>query len=166
MSVIDFGAEGLSASAWVPTQKPVKFNAADSARHVLDILAALPWMNVVLGDPDVSLVGTMYTHGEGNDYDYVVLVHDVVRAKVELESAGYTQTGEDEYEDDEFTTFRKGVVNIMLTQNEEFFKQFKVAAEVTKYVQSILPDFAPGVALTREHHVKIHRIIMNWEEAE
>lgn len=120
-------------------------------------------------EPDVEaqavLVGTMYTHGEGNDFDYVVLVPDVSKAWYHYEIAGYKKTGADSGEEDDFYTFRKADVNIMLTADLDFFLNFGRAAEVTKYVNSLLTGGHPldRGQLTKEERIRIHRIIMNGE---
>lgn len=144
------------------------FDKHESARHIRDILASNPFP---AEDVEVALVGTMFTHDEGNDYDYVVLVPDVARAEADFKESGYRYTGAESGDEDEFHTFRKGDVNIMLTESLSFFTQFKVAAQVTRYVQNLLGRFEADTPsghaeLSKEQRVKIHRIIMNEEEAE
>lgn len=132
------------------------FDKTLSAAHKADIIASSPFY---AEDTDVALVGTMYTHGEGNDYDYVVLVPNVARAQADFNESGYRYTGAESGDEDEFHTFRKGDVNIMLTESLSFFTNFKVAAEVCKYVQKLTP-------LDKAGRIAIHRIIMNEEEAD
>lgn len=100
---------------------------------------------------DAELVGTLYTIGEGNDMDICVLVRDVDDATISLEEHSYEQTGLAGYDDDEFTTFRKGEVNVMLTDNKEWFAKFLTAAEVCRYLKLD----------TKELRKAVHRIIMN-----
>lgn len=147
----------------------MQFDKTVNAQNILEILANNPFPTE---DVDVALVGTMYTHGEGNDYDYVVLVPNVARATVDFNESGYRYTGAESGDEDEFHTFRRGDVNIMLTDSLSFFTQFKVAAEVTKYTQRLLAEVQNHVddgfkcALSKEQRIKIHRIIMNEEEVD
>lgn len=98
-----------------------------------------------------ELVGTLYTLGEGNDMDICVLVRDVDDAVVSLEEHGYEQTGRAGYADDEFTTFRKGHVNLLLSEDKEWFNKFLTAAEVCRYLKTA----------DKTQRKAIHRIIMN-----
>ena len=147
----------------------LKFDAELSARHKLNLLAQMPCVPKAVS---VSLVGSMYIHGEGKDYDYVVCVpgREVAREAL-VDDLGFTATGDGSGEDDEFWTFRKGEINVMLTEDTQFRSDFERAAEVCKYVAGLFPelevDGTPfrGDGLTKAHRIKIHRIIMNGEEA-
>lgn len=130
--------------------------------------AAKQELRSVFGDRinDISHVGSTYISGSGNDLDIVVWVEPEY-GKVGwgaaddcelLRNAGYHSTGHDSGEADDFMTFRKGDVNVMLTHDREFIVGFAQAAEVCKYVNAML---------FREHGhglEKVHRI-MNAESA-
>lgn len=135
----------------------MKFSADLAAAHTRDILAALAPF-----EPEVTLVGTMFINGEGNDYDYVVYEPEDRPAGPMIEDLmghGFTRTSPESYNDSQFLTMRKGDVNLMLTRDPEFHKGFVAAARVCKYMQD-----GGFVELNREQRVKIHRIIMNGEE--
>jgi hypothetical protein len=142
----------------------LKFDGAVDARNRNLIHEAIPRPDQFTA-VNVALVGTMYTHGEGHDYDYVVLVAGFNRAASDLQEAGFVLNSPDGYEVGQFASFRAGDVNVMLTEDEEFFDKFVAAAQVCKYVEGLLaarwPE-SPG-SLDREQRVKIHRIIMNGE---
>lgn len=146
----------------------MKFDATLTAKHQLDILAALQPFT-----PEVELVGTMFINGEGNDYDYVVFEPEgrqLDHMADDLEARGFKRSSPESKEEsgneDGWVALRKGKANVMLTTDPEFFEQFKAAARVCKYVQGLASNgeismFDP---LTREQRIKIHRIIMNGEE--
>lgn len=100
---------------------------------------------------DVHLVGSTYALGEGKDIDVVALVPDKVDAQEVIEKAGYQHTGHDSGEEDNFTTFRKGDVNLMLTESKKFQDDFLTSTEVVKYLN----------LTNRDERVGVHRIIMN-----
>jgi hypothetical protein len=146
----------------------MRFDATQNAANVALILAAL----AAFSDPaiQVELVGTQYTHGEGNDYDYVVLVSDRAVAQADLHDAGFIITGQESGNEDDFTTLRRGAINVMLTEEDEFLREFKVAAEVCKYVQQQMLALDPSdireMQLNKVQRIKLHRIIMNGEVVE
>jgi hypothetical protein len=136
------------------------------AQHKLHILSSVPVPEGV----QVELVGTMYTHGEGDDFDYVVYIPgdtaDFLRAELALMAMGYTATGKDSGDEDEFNTYRRGDVNIMLTNSPQFLADFLVAAEVVKYVVGMMcerTEVGERLPVTKEQRIKLHRLIMNGE---
>lgn len=148
----------------------MKFDATVNARNILEIYAASGYAPESV---HVTLVGTMHTHGAGNDYDYLVQVPDAQDDTVNFADDGFTATGEPSGTEDDFITFRKGDINIMLTDSPSFALEFKRAAEVTKYVNGLLLSADPSdlrdgllAGLNKEQRIRIHRIIMNGEKAE
>lgn len=148
----------------------MKFDPTINAQNIARIIACSSFLPEHV---QVELVGTMFTHGEGNDYDYVVFVPNANDDKAEFDDHGYKATDDPSGEEDQFATFRRDDVNIMLTEDPEFFKSFKMAAEVTKYVNGLLLSADPSdlrdgllAGLNKEQRIRIHRIIMNGEKAE
>ena len=143
----------------------MKFDPHVDASNIASIIATSGFVPELV---HVTLVGTMFTHGEGNDYDYVVKVPDAKGDSPVFDDAGFTTTGDPSGTEDDFITFRKGDINIMLTDSASFALDFKRAAEVCKYVQGLLTRDHPldRGSLTKEERIRIHRIIMNGEKAE
>jgi hypothetical protein len=109
-----------------------------------------------------SPVGSAYTVGEGNDIDVLLLVEredgddqaieDVMRA---LDEAGFSYTGDPSGDEDEFRTLRRGDINVIVTDEVDFFVRFMRAAEVCKFL---------GLRQKWER-IGVHRILMNDEDA-
>lgn len=141
------------------------FTPEQIAAAKLDVIACLGQRVVI----DIAHVGSTYISGEGSDLDLVVYIRaQVIRqsdAVFELYEWGYIKTGHGSGEDDEFTTLRKGDVNLMVTSDRDFMVGFEQAAEVCKYVTQELAPFFPHGVLTKAQRIKIHRILMNGEEA-
>jgi len=124
---------------------------------------------------EVSQVGSTYISGAGEDLDLVVrlrergfkgwdLLDAIEGHGAILDQHGYISTGQDSGNEDDFATYRKGDVNLMVTYDVGFIAQFEQAAEVCKYVHGLLFK-THGHGLDKVHRIKIHRIIMNEEEA-
>lgn len=107
-----------------------------------------------------DLVGSLYIIGEGNDIDIIALVSDKTEARCAARVNGFRYTGEDSGEEDDFDTFRKGDINLMITENSEFHANFLQASEVCRFLfeQCGISDRATRVA--------VHRIIMHEESVE
>lgn len=106
----------------------------------------------------VNIVGSTYILGAGKDIDVLVLCenkHDTLNVSGVVNSGWALETDE-KYEGSEFFSIRKGDVNLLLTDDEEFFDGFAMAAEVCKYLK--LADRAQRVA--------VHRIIRDGFDAE
>lgn len=109
----------------------------------------------------ISHVGSSYTHGAGEDIDFMVFVGgDREEAKRVLDEADYKYTGVDcSGSEDEFDTFRNGVVNVILTDDMQFFSDMCACSEIVKYLVS------SGHVIDKPARIKIHRILMNGESA-
>lgn len=141
----------------------MQFSPEQIADSKLGVVAAIGRDWVV----EIAQVGSTYISGEGNDLDLVVLCSCVGRTSGEILSDlaehGYRDTGDSSGVDDEFITFRKADVNLMVTFDPSFMAEFQVACEVCKYVHKL---FGMGAAkMAKEDRIKIHRIIMNGEGA-
>lgn len=105
---------------------------------------------------DAALVGSKYTADPkmANDSDVLVLVKDKAVARTELIS-GFEDIkrggSENEHQPDCWESFKVGKLNVLVTEDEEFFKQFKLAAEVCRYLK--LQDKGQRVA--------VHMILMD-----
>lgn len=119
---------------------------------------AIDYISNVLPGSTTAHVGSSYITGDGADLDLVVLVK--IKGSTEhdqLIKAGFRWTGRDEYDDDQFATFRQDHINVMLTDSREFFAKFQEAAEVCKFLHQ---QYGFGDKTTR---IAIHRILMNEE---
>lgn len=105
-------------------------------------------------------VGSSYIVGEGADLDLVVLVTPgyLDEACIKLRDAGYAFTGAEDCSgaEDEFRTFRKGDVNVMLSDEDKWYDAFLTAAEVCKALQ----------LREKWQRIAVHRVIMDNEDAE
>lgn len=108
---------------------------------------------------DFAHVGSSYICGEGEDIDIVMYLPKGTAWLVPVTSIGYQFTGRCSGEEDEFQTFRKGPINLMVTDSREFIRDFANAAEVCKYLHK---EYGFGDKQTR---IRIHRILMNGEDA-
>lgn len=113
----------------------------------------------VLGDDKCqsAWVGSSAVLGKGNDLDVCLLstertIHDAAPL---LEAAGYVLSQDDDYELDEdtFACFRKGDVNVMLTDNENWFYAF---VEATKVCQTLKIK-------KKWKRIAVHRLLMDLE---
>lgn len=143
----------------------MKFDATLTAKHQLDILAALQ-----PHPGQIALVGSMAIDHKGNDYDYVVMVAEgTMRESIKsLGAHGFRLSSPEEGgsgSDDGWLALRKEKANVMLTDDEQFYQDFIVSTRVCQYVSRLLADCNSNTPpLTREQRIKIHRIIMNGEE--
>lgn len=108
-------------------------------------------------------VGSSYIAGRGKDLDLVLWVMDLDfnKARECVYAAGFEYTGQDSGTEDDFDTYQRGDVNLMLARTHEWAQEFATAAEVCKYLHNTgalrIDD--------KEGRIKIHRIIMNGEDA-
>lgn len=103
---------------------------------------------------EASLVGSTYILGEGNDVDIMWLVSDYQEATRLLIKDGYEY--DKDYEDDRFASLRKGEVNVIVTAEEERYRNTLIAAEVCKYLK----------VAERDDRIAVHRIIRDGKTAE
>lgn len=141
----------------------MEFDATLTAKHQLDILAALQ-----PHPAQIALVGSMAIDHEGNDYDYVVLVAgDTMGESIKsLKAHGFRLSSFEEGgsgSDDGWLAFRKEKANVMLTDDEQFYQDFIVSTRVCQHVSRLLADSSTS-RLDRDERIKLHRIIMNGEE--
>lgn len=103
-----------------------------------------------------AIVGSVYILGEGNDLDVLVRAEDANDAMDRLETEGYRPTGNPSGEEDDFLTLRKGHINVIVTQSQEFFDNFLEAAEVCKLLK----------LTSKQDRIAVHRVLMDGESAE
>jgi len=67
------------------------------------------------------------------DIDYVVLVYDKCEALSELAASLWNVQSDDDYpENDDFCSVRKGNVNLIVTECDQFYGRFVAATEISK----------------------------------
>lgn len=93
------------------TGKPKKFTRTDGLRAKLDFTNEFD-----VRFSDVRSVGSCYITNEGNDTD--LLAHGVKPEA--LTQAGFIPDV-DYYMDGDFTSYRRGDINVILTQSREYF---------------------------------------------
>lgn len=85
---------------------------------------------------EYAAIGSYHAFGEGADRDYVVLVRDQEEASGILADYGYTRTqdpnGGSGNGNDHFIAMRKEDINLMVTQDREFFNLSQRAFYVVK----------------------------------
>lgn len=141
----------------------------------MEVAGAIADVHTMFGDEVVEVihVGSTYiSRYGGDDLDFVVRLKEsnggaidwtldcTESAQSVLARCGYVSTGHDSGVEDQFNTYRKGDVNLIVTFDQKFANQFAQAAEVCKYLTVRL-----GLVLTKAQRIKIHRIIMNGEDA-
>jgi len=102
-------------------------------------------------------IGSTYIQGEGADLDILMYVPGVIIGDVGL---GYTCTGNPSGEEDDFSTWRNGDVNLIISHSLHFHLQFKRAAEVCRFLYE---QYGFGDKTIR---IAVHRAIMNDESVE
>lgn len=127
----------------------MKFTTNDVATATMELQQALP-------GAVIHWVGSSYIQGEGQDLDLVMLTPTGFGGP-EVMSLGYSWTGVDSGEEDEFKTYRKGHVNLITTDDPDFLEQFKRSAEVCRFLYE---SYGLGDKTLR---IAIHRLIMNGE---
>jgi hypothetical protein len=106
---------------------------------------------------EIAHVGSTYINSmQGNDIDIVARVSDSQEAWCNLKDDDWRDTGGGSGHEDDFNTYRKGDVNLMITESEEFITGFELAAEVCKALR----------LSEKWQRIAVHRVIMNEETAE
>lgn len=106
-----------------------------------------------------ALVGTAFILGpeKAADIDVLVLSMQTKGSEFELERAGFTKSVWTKPVDStEFTSWKLRRINVLLTDNQDYFNKFRVAAEVSKYLE--LED--------KTERVAVHRIIRDRATAD
>lgn len=112
--------------------------------------------NFGIPSEQVALVGSTYSLGHGNDLDILVL-GDMYALSNTLEGMGWTrETLFIHYDNTDFISLRKDNVNLLLTDDQEFFERFKLAAEVCKVLN--LAD--------RRARILVHRVVRDGLSSE
>lgn len=97
------------------------------------------------------LVGSTYINGQGKDTD--VLVSGLTRAQVL--AAGYVADGEDQYATSgAFQSYRKGDVNLILSEDRDYFHRFIQAAELCRVITRVT-----GHNISKDLRVAVHAFI-------
>jgi len=87
-------------------------------------------------------------------------VKDLEYSKDLLVDAGYTLSSNGSGSGDEFCCFRKGDVNVMITESQLWYEEFVKAAWACRVVT------LQGFQLDKAGRIAIHRVIMNGESPE
>lgn len=99
----------------------------DDVTQTYDYLSGEGWVM------DFHITGSVYICDPPvleTDLDYVVRVLDIKSVKQVLQADGWKVGGSKIGKD--FTAFRKGKVNLICTQNEEFYKNYIIATQSCK----------------------------------
>lgn len=96
-----------------------------------------------------ALVGSTYILGKGDDIDYLLFTNNREYLNEKLIAWGFENEGKYKSNTD-FTSYRNGVYNLIVTSKEAFFNEFVVAAKVCKFLK--LED--------KEQRIGVHSIIM------
>jgi hypothetical protein len=110
--------------------KQIKKFDAVKKHQVVNILCAM-----IPGHIRTQEVGSVYCFGEGKDFDVCVLVKEYLRACDYLKSIDFQEDEPENYapaEQQAFTSFRSGDVNILITDSEKFITGFKRAMDVCR----------------------------------
>lgn len=132
--------------------------------HVSDYIISQYEYEYLTKNAEIQRVGSRAVCNpppEGSDEDWLVLVHDPFQLKSQLgycditnwlTSRGYRKEGYNNYSGGNslFTSYRKGLVNILVTEDFRFYKRWGVATEVCRYLN--ITD--------RNTRVGVHRIIL------
>lgn len=104
------------------------------------------------------LVGSTYINGQGKDTD--VLVIGLTREQVL--GAGYEPDGEDGYDaSGTFQSYRKGDVNLILSEDHDDFCRFIQAAELCRVITRIT-----GHKINKDLRVAVHTFIRDDESVD
>ena len=140
----------------VKKEKPVKvFSKSEVSLALLDLQIALKTSH-----DGCRQVGSSLINGEGVDLDLVAKVKDIEYSKDLLVAAGYTLSSSGSGSGDEFCCFRKGDVNVMITESQTWFDNFVKSARACRVVT------LQGFQLDKAARIAIHRVIMNGESPE
>jgi 4-hydroxyphenylpyruvate dioxygenase-like putative hemolysin len=94
---------------------------------------------------------------EAADIDFFVRVDPVEQsldqATALFEAAGYTPHKASQYQDSDFTTLRKGDINLILIANPDSYTGRQRGFEICKYITHTM-----CVPLAKEHRKAIHKL--------
>lgn len=108
-----------------------------------------------LGIPSdrVALIGSQLICGAGNDEDYIVYLEGFLDNPDLLNDKGYRPDIDGPIYPDEFASYRKGVVNLIVTNSKSFFRSEIAIAWTLKYMHD-----NPDLDLSkRENRVAAHQ---------
>lgn len=113
-----------------------------------EVRNALGW------DFDICPVGSVFINGEGADCD--ILVHDEnFKSQPYLIKSGFNRTNE-RYGEEDFLTYRKGGINVIVIPDEEEYDQFINAAMFCKKLVE-----KTGEKMSKRMRVEIHEHYRN-----
>lgn len=146
----------LDLPVCVPPVKPVRiFSKNEVVLARVDLAIALK-----TSVEKIEHVGSSFINGEGVDLDLVAKVKDLHYSQDLLEAAGYKLSTSGSGSGDEFCCFRKGDVNVMITESQSWYDEFVKAAWACRVVT------LQGFQLDKDGRIAIHRIIMDSESPE
>lgn len=79
--------------------------------------------------------GSCIINGEGADFDVVMLVPDMHKARSSLISGGWGCCNDEAYESETFLAMRKGIFNLILIDDQDYYEGWERALNVCRYVQ-------------------------------
>ncbi len=103
-------------------------------------------------------VGSTYIYGHGEDLDLLVLVRTPVGMSSLVNSwyhPDFKYGGSGPKSGDNWCSWKRGTLNLLLTDDEDLYDRWLMAAEVCRYLH-----LAKGVVLTKPERIAIHDIIM------
>jgi hypothetical protein len=110
--------------------------------------------------PIAKLVGSCYINGEGKDVDIIILPADAGRITQVLRELDFAEDDGEQYNNDNFASFKKGDVNILVAFSFDYYNSFIRACEVCRLISN--------GALPKAHRVAIHSIVcegFSYEQA-
>lgn len=117
----------------------------------------LPELHKCINITDWHIGGSTAINGEGNDVDAIILV-DTDIENVEVHANGWVLLGEESYHScGMFKSYRKGDLNIIITDDEWYYEKWKIALNVCIWMR-----FKHGLS-DRDTRVDIHSIICDME---
>lgn len=108
-------------------------------------------------------VGSSYILGEGLDLDIVVHVSSLPLARGLLQDAGYNYSSEEypDIDEETFNCFRKGYVNVMLTEDSDWYWNFIRSADICRAMHLL------GLGIDKKAaRIAVHRVLMDEESPE
>lgn len=110
-------------------------------------------IEAIKGLVDLALFGSTYITGSGNDIDYLVLVEDAAVVIDDLLDDGWGPDG-GVYNSSEFTSLRKGEVNLVITDDASYYTASLAAARICKYLLNVVGF--ERVATSKDFRITIH----------
>ena len=107
--------------------------------------------------PDVEVLpyGSTAIFGDGEDLDYLVWAPDTLKVLSTLHSHGYIPDCAPGYDASDFTSVRKGSVNVIVCSSKEWYNKSAYACAVCKCMASA-GWLSPS---NKRHRVAIHEAI-------